>query len=374
MKFQCDQQQMIQALNIVSKAVSVRTTIPTLKGILLEKDPNGNLLMTASDMDLTIQYSFPVDTKGEPFEGREVVPARLFADIVRKLPKGELSFQSENGKAIIKSINSEFTIVTMPADEFPNIINTEENEETVPINKELFCDMIRKTSFAASIDQTKGVINGVLIELLPEEMRTVAIDGYRMAVCRTETINEKEKKVIISASILNELVKLLSDVHSEEEKVRFATDNKSAVLYYGGVKVMMRLIGGEFIKYNDILPKEFSIDVKVKRTDLINSVERASLLSREGKNNLIKLAVTDKLITITSQSEEGAVKEDLFCDKQGNDLTIGFNARYVLDMLRAIEDDTILLRMNSPITPCLALPLQGDAYQYLLLPVRITNM
>ena len=233
--------------------------------------------------------------------------------------------------------------------------------------------MIRKTSFAASVDESKGVITGILIELLNDEINMVAIDGYRMAITREAMVNLEEKNVIISAKIMNEISKILSEASEEEENVKLLLNDKKAIFIIGNVKVVLRLLDGEFIKYKDVLPKDNKIKVKVSRSDLMESIERASLLSKEGKNNLIKFAIKDTIVTITSKSEEGNVREEVLINKEGDDLDIGFNAKYVLDVLKSIDDEEIYMLFNTSITPCLVEPISGDSFEYLILPVRITN-
>ncbi len=371
MKFKCSQQDLSRALNIVSKAVTSRTTIPILKGILIEADETGNLKMVASDLDITIEEVIKVETLEK---GSVVVQAKLFGDIIRKLPGKELEVEVAEGKVIIRCMNSEFSIVGMPADEFPEIKNEEEGSGCIEFDSELLKSMIRKTSFAASIDESKGVITGILTELKSDEISMVAIDGYRMAISREPMVNTEEKSIIISAKIMNEINKIISDISSDSaEKIKLLINNRKAVFVIENVKVALRLLDGEFIKYRDILPKEDKIQVRVSRRDLLDSIERASLLSKEGKNNLIKLAISDNLITITSRSEEGNVREDVLAQKTGDDLEIGFNAKYVLDVLKVIDDDEIIMKFNTGITPCIVHPVEGNSYEYLILPVRITG-
>ncbi len=370
MKFTCDQQELTKALNVVSKAVSVRTTIPTLKGILINVTADGKLIMTASDMDITIENTLDAsDTEA----GIVVVQAKLFGDIVRKLPSGNIIFECEGENITIKCLNSEFTLIGMPADEFPNIKNTDEYATELIFDKDIFTTMIKKTAFAASIDQSKGVITGILTDITRDEIKMVAIDGFRMAIAKEKLKSDEEKTVIISARIMNEIVKIVTEANAEGD-IRMMVDGKSAVVFVGSTKIIMRLIAGEFIRYDDILPKTAAVNVKVKRTDLAESVERASLLAKEGKNNLIKFSIKDNIINITSRSEEGNVKEEILAEKTGDDLDIGFNAKYILDILRVIDDEEIIMKFNTGISPCLIVPEKGDAYEYLILPVRITNM
>lgn len=370
MKFQCNQGVLNKALNIVSKAVTSRTTIPILKGILLEVSADGKLKMSASDLDITIEETIEVENI-EP--GAIVVQSKLFGDIIRKLPNAMISVEEYDGNVIIKCMNSEFSIIGLSADEFPNIKNIEENADDIVFNKDILKEMIRKTSFAASVDEAKGVITGILIELSEDEINMVAIDGYRMAITRKAMINTEPKNVIISAKIMNEISKILSDVSEEEEDVKLLINDKKAIFIIENVKVVLRLLEGEFIKYKDVLPKDNKIKVRVKKSDLTESIERASLLSKEGKNNLIKMSIKDCMITITSKSEEGNVREEIIVEKEGNDLDIGFNAKYVLDVLKSIDDEEILMLFNTGITPCLVEPVEGNSFEYLILPVRIAS-
>ena len=172
---------------------------------------------------------------------------------------------------------------------------------------------------------------------------------------------------------MNEISKILSEASEEEENVKLLLNDKKAIFIIGNVKVVLRLLDGEFIKYKDVLPKDNKIKVKVSRSDLMESIERASLLSKEGKNNLIKFAIKDTIVTITSKSEEGNVREEVLINKEGDDLDIGFNAKYVLDVLKSIDDEEIYMLFNTSITPCLVEPISGDSFEYLILPVRITN-
>lgn len=369
MKFSCEQQKLTKALNVVSKAVTSRTTIPILKGIMLEVTSDGKLTMSASDLDISIQDTIDVNVK-EP--GAIIVMAKLFGDIVRKLPSMEIDIESdEENNVTIKCMNSEFKIIGMSTDEFPSVNILSENNEFIDFNKSEFRKMIDKTSFAASVDESRGVITGVLIEIKADQINMVAIDGYRMAITRKAKVNTSQKNVIISAKILNEISRIIGDIDSDEEDGKLFLNDKKAVFKFDNIQAELRLIDGEFIKYADILPKESKITVKVNRSLFMESIERASLLSKTGKNNLIKIDIADTLMTITSNSEEGNVKEEIAVSKNGDDLVIGFNAQYVIDVLKSIDDEEINMLFNTGITPCLIEPTSGNEFEYLVLPVRI---
>ena len=326
--------------------------------------------MSSSDLDITIEETIKIE---DALAGSIVVQSKLFGDIVRKLPNADVTVTVEEGNVMIQCLNSQFSIIGLSADEFPSIKNIEEGKEKIVINKSLLKEMIRKTSFAASVDESKGVITGILMELLHDGINMVAIDGYRMAINREMMVNKEEKNVIISAKIMNEISKILSESSEDIEDLTIVLNDKRAIFTIGNIKVVLRLLDGEFIKYRDVLPKESKIKVRVNKNDLTESIERASLLSKEGKNNLIKFSIKDTIMTITSKSEEGNVKEELIVNKEGEDLEIGFNAKYVLDVLKSIDREEVYLYFNTSITPCLVEPIEGSAFEYLILPVRITT-
>lgn len=370
MKFKCTQNELTKALNIVSKAVSIRTTIPILKGILLKVDEEGFLTMSASDLDLSIEEKIKVN---DSEKGSVVVMAKLFGDIIRKLPNEEILLEEVEGKVSIKCSNSEFNIVGLSADEFPNINPLEEGLNKISFDKELLKEMIKRTSFAASIDENNGAMTGVLLEMKEDSLTMVAIDGIRMAITRELMKNGENKKIIIPAKIINEISRIINESELEESTVDMVLSDKKAIFIINNIKVILRLLEGEFIDYNRIIPKENEIEITVNRNDLLDSVERASLLAKVGKNNLIKLNIKENEIEITSKSEEGSVSEKVVVSKVGKDLVIGFNSKYLIDILKATEEETIKLFMNTSISPCLIRPINGNNFEYLLLPVRISQ-
>lgn len=367
MKFSCNQQQLTKALNIAAKAVTNHTTIPILKGFLLTAEETGILKIASSDLDLSIETKIPVSVS-EP--GSIVVSARLFGDIIRKLPNEEIQVEESENNVTIKCISSEFRIVGQPSDEFPGIMEAQETN-AILLKTELLKEMIRKTSFSASIEEAKGIITGVLFEMKKDSLTLVALDGFRMAVAKEYIGNEEEKNIVIPARILNEINKILGE-SSEEEFVKIILDDKKAIFILENTKIVLRLLEGDFIRYKDILPKENQCRLKINRGEFLESIERASLLAKEGKNNLIKLSISEDKIIITSRSEEGNVKEEVFIEKEGTDLEIGFNAKYIIDVLKAVSEEELIMEFNNGVSPCLIKPMEGEAFEYLVLPVRIS--
>lgn len=367
MKFSCDQQTLSRALNIVSKGVTLRTTIPILKGILLSVD-NDVLTMSASDLDLTVEKKINVFNSQS---GEIVVPAKMFTDIIKKLPNSNIDFEVNEGKISIKCMTSSFEIVTMESEEFPKISVLEEGE-TLNINSNDLKNMIKSTVFAASLDDSKGAITGVLFNIENGILNMVSLDGFRMAISRKK-INSEDKDIIIPAKLLSEVGKIISESEQSDEDVRIILNDKRVIFKLADITVIIRLLDGNFIKYRDILPKECKINIKINKNEFLDSIERASLFAKIGKNNLVKMDISDNLLNITSNSEEGNVEEKLSIEKTGEDLVIGFNSKYIIDALKAIDDEEITMSFNTGVSPCLIKPVSGEEYEYLILPVRITN-
>lgn len=370
MKFTCQQQTLSRALNTVSKAVSNKTTIPILKGILIEAKEN-KIIFSASDLDISIKKEISAEVEET---GAAVVPSKLFGDIVRKLPNEEIKIEEYmDGNLSLSTSSSEFAVITMPLDQFPSIGENSEDKAVVSIEANMFREMIRKTSFAASIEESKGSLVGILTELTEESIEMVALDGFRLAHTRSEMINSESRSFIISAKIMNELSKITSD-EIEAATVRISLGEKSAIVNVGTTEVIVRMMEGEYIRYRDIIPKDSVINVVINKALLLESIERASLLAKEGKNNLIKFSIKDNMITITSRSDEGNVKEEIGIEKEGENLDIGFNSKYVIDVLKAIDDEEIMMNFKNGISPCVITPVEGEEYEYLVLPVRIPNI
>jgi DNA polymerase-3 subunit beta len=205
-----------------------------------------------------------------------------------------------------------------------------------------------------------------------DALTMVALDGFRMAIAREKMKNEGKRKIIIAARILNEINKIFSEAE-EENEIDLILDEKKAVILMEDARIVLRLLEGEFIKYKEILPKEYQCKIKVNKAEFLNSMERASLLAREGKNNLIKFSIFRDKIIITSRSEEGNVKEEVFVEKEGTDLEIGFNAKYIIDVLKAVSEEEIAMEFNTSVSPCLMKPITGNSFEYLVLPVRIST-
>lgn len=365
MKFVCSQSVLAKAVGTVSRAVSVKTTMPVLKGILLSVKDDV-LTLTSSNLDLSLETT--VDVQGAE-DGAAVVNARLFGDIIRKLPNAMVRAElDKSGNINISCLGSEFALVSLPAEDFPSI-GVVESEDSFSIGRQMLAGLIEKTSFAASIDDKKGILLGCLLKLSKDSLEMAALDGFRLAVARESVISDRERSVVIPAKSLTEISKILGE--SVCDDILLITDSKKAEIRCDNTRIIARLLEGEFIKYNDIIPKSYKTRITVNRSELMGSIERASLLAKEGKNNLIKLSVSGGNVMINSRSEEGNVNEAVSAEIEGEDIVIGFNSKYLNDALKAAGEEEVSIEMSSPVSASLVKPVEGNAYTYLVLPVRI---
>jgi len=367
MKFTCSQVSLMKAVNMVSKAVSTKTTVPALKGILLTVSGK-QLILTASDLDFSVVTRIDIV---EAEEGSIIVSAKIFSEIIRKLPNAMIhAYSDEKSKFTINCLDSEFNIVGAAAEEYPSVATVEDNGSFLFNNKD-FRQLVSRTGFAASIDEKKGVLVGCLLKLEDGIAEMVSLDGFRMAIAKTETNADKNATVIIPAKIISEIEKLLSE-QEVCENVNVTIGDKRIKFVAGDVVMVSRLLEGEFIRYKDILPRMYKTRVVVAREELLSSMERASLFVSEGKNNLIKLKIDENGIQISSRNDTGNVNELVNAELEGDSIEIGFNSKYMIDVLKVVDDEELALEMTNSLSACMVKQVEGDSYSFLVLPVRLS--
>ena len=367
MKISVSTGELVNALSIATHALSARSTLPILEGILVETTPNG-IEITCSDGAMTITAAVSAEVAEE---GRIVMPGRLFMDVIRKLPEGELLFSaSANMIATLKCAGSRTNIAGKPADLFPQLPHIDETSR-VTLPQQLLRDMIQQTSFAVSTDESRKILTGCLLEIGGGEARMVALDGFRFAV-RIAPIEEAELSLsaVIPSRLLQELSKIVSG--GEDDMVTLIFGGSQLLVEMENTRIFATLLEGEYIKYRQIIPVSAKTVVKVlDREQMAMCVERASLMARESKTNIIKLSISQDLMVITSNSEMGDVYEEIQVETEGEGLEIAFNVKYVTDALRAIGEEAFLMKFNSPVSPCVLAPVEGNAYTYMVLPLRL---
>jgi DNA polymerase-3 subunit beta len=366
----CDGLDLSEAVLKVSRAISNKTTNPILEGIKIVAD-NESLTVSATDLELSIEKKIKADIV---VEGETVVPGRFFTEFIKKLTKEkiELSLNDKN-QLKIKYTDSEGSIQCYNPLEYPSFNKIDSNEFFV-IKQSEFKDLINKTIFSVAVDDTRPILKGCLFEIEDKKINAVALDGYRLALC-SKILSQSTVKsnVIIPARSLSELSKILED---SDEIVKIYIQKNYIMTELKDTKLISRLLDGDFLNYKQIIPLNFETNIMINKRQFEDALDRASLLSKVGQNNLVKFDIKEKNMEISSNSEIGNISEKVNISFKGKDLKIAFNARYFTECARNINDEFIKLSFNQPTNPCVITPIDENSnsnYKYLVLPVRILN-
>lgn len=371
MKFECSAQELFSGLVNATRALSARPAMQILEGVLLRTaEDEVELMCSDGSLSIRSRVKASIETPGEV-----VLPGKLLTEIVRKLPEGSVSF-SMNDKmvVIIRCCQSRSTVTGMSAAEFPqmkDLIHT----HALHFPQKQLRDMISKVTFAIALQESRQALTGCLMEVTADELRLVGLDGFRLALQRMHdsfVLPDGTDKIsaIIPGRVMNEMAHIMDD---DEGMATFHLDQTHMMAVIGSTTLVTSLLAGEYINYRQILPTAWLSRVTVKRRELQDAIERASLMAKEGKNNLIRMKATQNNLRITSMSELGDVLEELDAHLEGEDIEIAFNARYISDVIKNVDEDCCTLCMNTNVSPCVICPLEGDSYLYLVLPVRVYN-
>lgn len=365
MKIKINQKDLSKHISIAQKGISSRTTLQILDGILLEAY-KGRLRLIGTDLEISIETYVNCEIEEE---GSIVVNSKIFGDIVKKLPDAPIYIYVDNSNINIKCENSEFNIIGNSAKEYPDLpLILDHTSFELP--NDLFKSAIRQTVFATTQDETRPSLTGVLIEIEDKLISFVALDGYRLSLRKLPIESEVQLKIIIPGRALNELNKILED---NEEIMKIAAAPGHVVFNTGDTIVYSRLLEGQFFNYKEIIRKDHKTSVTVNKREFQNSLERASLLAKEEKANLVKVNIVNGQILIKSNSEIGNVNEVIDADVNGENINIAFNSRYILEGIKIIDAEEIQLNFMGSLNPCIIKPIQDENYIYLVLPVRLAQ-
>lgn len=366
MKFLCDKQKLQETILIVQKAITGKTNMPVLDGIFIEAR-NNELTLIGSDKDISIESKIRAEVI-EP--GKIVINSKIFGEIIRKLPNSEIKIETlENNTVQITCLKSIFNLSHMEPDDFPELPMINKND-IFSIPQITLKNMIKGTSFAVSQDESRPILQGILFEVNEGRMNLVALDGYRLAV-RTENIDTINSIcAVIPGKTLVEVGKILED---SDENINITFTTNHILFTMGETKVISRLLEGEFINYKSLLPQDYKLLMNVKRQDLQNGIERASLMSNDSNSNLIKMDIEADRLVITSNSQIGKVREEVSIDIEGEPLQIAFNSKYILEILKNMDAEDLLVECTSSVSPCIIKDKNSDNCKYLVLPVRLVR-
>lgn len=364
MKFYVDSKFLMAGILSVIKALPVRTTLPCLEGIFLDAKKDG-LHLKCSDLMIQKECIVPANIEEE---GKAIIPGKLTAEFVRKLPSGETCIEI-NGKDInIKCGRLNTSLQTMEYEEFPEM-RFDGDSYVVEIDKDECKEMISQTVFATAQDDSKPILTGVYLEINNNKITSVATDAYQFAMRTVLLKNEinQESKAVIPSKAMIEISHMIDETEKDVELTFTRTHVKVDI---GSTCLTARLLDGNYIDFRRIIPQEYAARVIVNRSELIESIDRAQLVAREGNNNIV-MKFTGNNINITSNSFIGKFEEDVEAQSNGEDIEIAFNPKYCMNVLKNISDEKVCIDLLSGISPCVVRPLQGESYYYLIVPVRI---
>ena len=365
MKIICSRDRLMEAISIVQKAVATRSTLPILDGILIEAE--SGVKLTGYDLETGIECQVDADV---PESGSIVVNARMFGDIIRKLPDDIVTIETTQNMSLqIECGSTHFSIKGIKADDYPKI-PVVENDQMVSLGQNLLKDMIRQTLFAVSTDESRPILNGCYLNCDGTTLEMVAIDGFRLALRKNELGTElPAMKFIIPGKALGEVGRILQ---SNETPVEIYPSQNHIRFDAGRVKVVSRLIQGEYMNYKGIIPQTAETTMTISPSAMLAAIERASLvITSEERRFPVRLTMTDdETLVVSANTEVGTLREEITVSMTGNRIDIDFNPRYFLDALKAIDEDEVSVVFNGSMGPCVIKPIDSQEFAYLVLPLR----
>lgn len=366
MKFSCEKGFLDQAVTTAARAAAAKSSIPTLEGLLLEA--NHNLRITGYDLKKGIYTNVDADVSAS---GSVVLGAKIFADIVRKLPDGVVTIVSDDKNMVhISCGNADYNIMGIDAGDYPELPSMDYSS-SLALSQDTLGQMIRETNFAVSDNESRPVYTGALLEVESDVLTMVAVDGYRLALRREnlDRCDVDECSFIVPGSALSDVEKICN---RPEEEVRITIGSKHVSFTANGTVLISRRLEGDFLNYKKTVPTEFPIRLKAERRDLIRCAERVSLIIDDRTKNPLRCLFGNGALTITSATPLGRAEDSCPLEGDGQDLVVGFNNSYLLQALKAAPADTLLVNLSSGNAPCVLLPEDGgDKFLYMILPVRL---
>lgn len=370
MKFTCDRSALVDKLAILARGVSTRSALPVLSGVML-RAANGRLELFSTDMELSIKAS--METLVER-DGDVVVPARLFTDVVRNLPDDQVVVEAVETGLTVSAGRAEFALNTWVASDFPQT-STFDLDGGFCVDRHPFVDTLNKVGRAASRDETRPILTGVLMTILGDTLKMVATDSYRLAVKETklEQALATEVQAIVPVKALGEVARLAATMGPGELEVAIGENQALFKLAdaTGEVWIASRLIDGQFPNYKQLLPDSFDHEVTISREAFMAAARRVALLAQ--KNAPLRLAFSDGRVTMKAVTQDvGHAEESLDIDFSGDPFEIGFNPAYLIEGVDAIDDEAVVLRFTTPLRPGLVSAAAGD-FVYLIMPIRLNS-
>ena len=367
MKITCQKADLVKGVNIVSKAVPVRTTMAILECILIDASA-GEIKLTANDMEIGIETIVAGNIEER---GIIALDAKKFSEIVRKLPENEVTIETDSSfKTSITCEKAKFDIIGKSGEDFSYIPVIPRNQPII-LSQLTFRDIIRQTIFSVADKDNNKMMTGELIEIKENKLKVVALDGHRVSIRNVELKNDAPNvKVVVPKKTLNEIIKIIDGGIDDEVRI-FVTDNH-VIFEFDQTTVVSRIIEGEYFKIEQMLSADYETKIKINKREFFDCIDRATILVNEGDKKPIIVNVANNTMSLSISSFIGSMNEDIDIVKEGKDIMIGFNPKFVIDALKVIDEEEINLYMLNAKSPCFIKDDNGS-FIYIVLPVNFNN-
>ncbi len=368
MKIVCKKANLLSGVQIVSKAVPSKTTMSILECILIDVR-NGEIKLAANDMELGIETRI----EGEVIEkGMIALDAKIFLEIVRKLPDSNIKIETDsNLKTVITCEKAKFNIIGKSGEDFSYLPLIERNDSVV-VSQFTLKEIIRQTIFSIADNDNNKLMTGELFEINEDTLKVVSLDGHRISIRKIQLKNTYSfKKIVVPGKTLSEISKILSGDTDKDVNI-FFTDNH-ILFEFDNTIVVSRLIEGEYFRIDQMLSSDYETKVRINKKEFLNCIDRATLLVKEGDKKPVIINITDGAMELKMNTIIGSMDEEIDITKDGKDLMIGFNPKFLIDALRVIDDEEVDLYMVNPKAPCFIRDAEEN-YIYLILPVNFTTV
>lgn len=364
MKIICSKSNLAKGVSIVSKAVPSKTTMPILECILVDASLD-IIKLTANDMELGIETTI----EGEIIEhGIIALNAKIFSEIVRKLPDNDVIIETDaSSQTMISCEKAKFTIAAQSGEDF-SYLPAIEKEDSIEISEFTLKEVIRQTIFSIADNDTNKMMAGELFEIEGDTLKVVSLDGHRISIRKIKLRNSYEKrKVIVPGKTLQEISKIIGGESEADVEISFTKNH--IVFEFDKTLVVSRLIEGDYFRIDQMISSDYETKVKVNKRELLDCIDRATLLIKEGDKKPIIISIGDEAMELKIKSQIGSMDEEIVIEKEGKDLLIGFNPKFMIDALRVIDDDEVDLYFMNAKAPCF-IRNEQQSYIYLILPVN----
>lgn len=368
MRIICDTQSLTEVCLNVQRCIPAKAVLPHIEGILIRTVSDSAIELSGFDLDLGVTTTMEVSIERP---GAIVLNAKTFCDILRHLPGETVTIDcDEKNVCTVKCGDMEYTLISLSPEEYPELPKITD-EIVFRMGQSVMKDMIRQTIFAVSLDDSKAVHRGIKFEINPGEIKLIALDGYRLAI-RKEFLeyNGEPFSFVAPAKTLAELIKLAGD---DEEFITVKKGKRHISFSVNGYELISKLLEGEFLDYRAAIPTAKTTVVRVNTKNLIDSIERTSIIITEKMRSPLRFIFDEDQIKISVITALGSANDKMAASVDGKRTEIGFNNRFLLDALRSADTDEVMIHLNGPFSPAIVLPPEGDSFLYLVLPVRIKN-